>query len=379
MKIALCTLYGNVNLGNKLQNYALLKIVEKSGNQVDTIVTHLTDRGLRFRFKSQLAVALSHMGVKKARKKAILWKREKRFQEFSNRHLNLSNRVMFDECNELSSKYDYFITGSDQVWHKWPCAEKTKDKDVQLKYFYLMFAPVERRISFAPSFGFEEFPEEDVEIHRQGLKQMKYLSCREESAQKLIRGLIGREALLLPDPTLCLAASEWSSIERKPQMYDLPKRFVLVYFLGNISKERQIALDLIAKYHDAEIINIYDVHHDDGIHSEAFYLTSPDEFIYLIHHAEFIATDSFHACVFSIIFHKQFRAFKREEKQMEKMFSRIDNLLSITGINNCVYHGQTIGDILSESIDYTGVDDRIGELADKAKRFLTSALNGKRI
>ena len=155
--------------------------------------------------------------------------------------------------------------------------------------------------------------------------------------------------------------------------------FVLVYFLGNISQKRQQILNSFAKHYDAKIINIYDIHHNDGIHNIEYYITSPDEFIYLIHHAELILTDSFHACVFSIIFHKQFMAFKREEQHMEKMFSRIDNLISITGIKNCVYEGQEVNDILSKNIEYSGVDERIDGLANKAKEYLQSALKGKNL
>lgn len=37
----------------------------------------------------------------------------------------------------------------------------------------------------------------------------------------------------------------------------------------------------------------------------------PAEFLYLIHHAELILTNSFHASVFAILFHKRFITFKR--------------------------------------------------------------------
>ena len=375
MKIALCTLYGNANLGNKLQNYALVRLSEGSSNEVDTIVTHLTNREVAYRVKSEFAVFLSRIGVKQAKQRAILWEREKRLQEFSEKYLNITQRVKFDECDKLSDKYDLFITGSDQVWHKWPCYEKTTDPNIQLKYFYLMFAAPEKRISFAPSFGFEKFPDEDVKIHRQGLTEIKYLSCREKSAQNLIRELVGRDAILLPDPTLCLSASEWCTIEHSPQRYNLPKRFILVYFLGTISEERQRIFVDIANRFDAEIINIFDVHHKDGIHNSQYYLTNPDEFIYLVHNAEFVLTDSFHACVFSIIFHKKFLAFKREEQHMEKMFGRIENLINITGINNCVYDNQLVDDMLQRKIDYIDVDKKINILAKEARTYLNSALS----
>ena len=374
MKIALCTLFGNVNLGNKLQNYALLKLAEGSENKVDTIVTNISKRDYYFKVKSILAIILHSLGVKKAKNRAMAWKREKRFEAFSKKYLHITKSVKFDKCYKISNAYDYFITGSDQVWHNWPCVGRIKDQYAQLKYFYLMFASPDKRVSFAPSFGFDKIPEEDVEIHRQGLSGIKYLSCREASAQKIIKDLVDRDALLLPDPTLCLSREEWCTIEKEPSKYKLPKRYILVYFLGNIGSNSQNFLDSIAKHFDAELINIYDIHHEDGIHNEQYYFTSPEEFIYLIHHAVYIATDSFHACVFSILYKKRFMVFRREEQHMETMFGRIENLITITGINNCIYAGQEIEDVISKEIDYSDVDKKTNILREKAKQYLKIAL-----
>ncbi|MFR2767096.1 MAG: polysaccharide pyruvyl transferase family protein [Thomasclavelia sp.] len=56
------------------------------------------------------------------------------------------------------------------------------------------------------------------------------------------------------------------------------------------------------------------------------YTSGPSEFLYLIHHAKLVCTDSFHACVFSILFDTQFYVFEREN-EIISMNSRIDTLL----------------------------------------------------
>ena len=52
-------------------------------------------------------------------------------------------------------------------------------------------------------------------------------------------------------------------------------------------------------------INIHEIIYD------SFMNIGPSEFLYLVHHAFLIMTDSFHASVFSFIFEKPFLLFAR--------------------------------------------------------------------
>ena len=62
----------------------------------------------------------------------------------------MSNALSFQ--NDWSS-YDLAIAGSDQIWHKW------REDEKELPYYYLQFMPQDKRVAYAASFGFEEFPE----------------------------------------------------------------------------------------------------------------------------------------------------------------------------------------------------------------------------
>ena len=58
------------------------------------------------------------------------------------------------------------------------------------------------------------------------------------------------------------------------------------------------------------------------------YTSGPREFLDLIRHADFVVTDSFHACVFSMIFNTPFAVFERNRtNEKGNMNSRIYDFL----------------------------------------------------
>lgn len=77
------------------------------------------------------------------------------------------------------------------------------------------------------------------------------------------------------------------------------------------------------------------------------YSTGPQEFLWLIKNAELVITDSYHLCVFSIIFEKKFYVIDRlvnKEKCMEGRINiilpllklqdrKIENIFADTNIN----------------------------------------------
>lgn len=92
------------------------------------------------------------------------------------------------------------------------------------------------------------------------------------------------------------------------------------------------------------------------------------ENIWLIEHASYICTDSFHACVFSIIFNKQFLAFRRCEEHMDKMFGRIETLFHLYNINR-----EFRGDIMKIDENYFPKD--ISKEKKESIEFLEKAFD----
>lgn len=90
----------------------------------------------------------------------------------------------------------------------------------------------------------------------------------------------------------------------KPK-FNLKKPYILVYMLGEISAEYQTTIKKLAKQNNAEIIN--------ALKGKCKFI-NPLEFIWLINNATYVCTDSFHASVFSIIFHTELYIFNRRDQ-----------------------------------------------------------------
>lgn len=334
-RILLITLH-DANTGNRLQHYALQTVLEKRCCEV--VNPFYSENGAVYKIvkkiKSIIKLLLYYMGIKKyylkekrnievkKRKLTVHKDRNELFNKFDDTYIHNMTDVYFFYTGKIKKAgFDLAITGSDQVWHNW---EGTKR---ELHYFYLMFTHKDKRASYAPSFGFSEFPEKDKRIHQKGLSAMKYLSCRESEGSRIIKELTGRDAPVLPDPTMLLSKEEWKKISRKPD-YDIPEKFMLVYFLGD-TDEYEKTLSQISRERECGIVNIYS---PDDMNR---FCTDPCEFLWLAENADCICTDSFHACVFSIIFERPFMAFQRKGRNgMDKMFDRIENLLSSYGLES---------------------------------------------
>lgn len=97
-----------------------------------------------------------------------------------------------------------------------------------------------------------------------------------------------------------------------------------------------------------------------------------------IRNSHFVLTDSFHACVFSIIFHRQFAVILNEARGT----SRIHSLLKMFKLENRIITLQDDSDNASvikqiqdmRAIDYNEVDRLLKENKEKSVAFLEDAL-----
>ncbi len=351
-KIAIVTLYDEFNIGNKLQNYALQEILKKYADSVTTL-TYSEAREIYplMGWKGKL-VALLGYPKETAREKRAIIRRFRRFAEFSKKYIVTEKPCKFIEHDEeTNKKYDYFVTGSDQVWRNF------SGKDEEIDYFMLRFADESKRVCYAPSIGRNEIPAEFRERFVEGINGFKYLSCREADGCEIIKGLTGREVSLMPDPTLCLSADEWRKIEKKPD-FTVPEHYILVYFLGDKSPEDIQEISKFAEQNGLPVIDIYDMNSE-------YFLTRPDEFLFLVRNADYMFTNSFHGSVFSIIFDRQLRVFGRNDSIAKGMGGRLATLLSLFKLTKD-----------ERGIVHTSDETKemLQSMQDKASDYLNSAL-----
>lgn len=364
-KIGILTLNGYVNYGNRLQNYALQEVLKSIGFEVETIRVNRSNKPeISERLKSisnlndlltKIKNRLNHYLQKNVRQS-----RESIFREFSHKHLNETKNIISNDCEatELNRFFDYFVTGSDQVWNP--------NNLHGTSFFFLTFADKGKKIAYAPSFGVSEIENKDKINYKKWLLDINKLSVREEAGAKIIKDLTGRDAAVLVDPTLLLMKNEWLKISReannKPQ-----KKYLLTYFLGGVPYEYQTQVDMIAKQNNLDIINLGD------IKDKATYITGPSEFIDYINNCSVFCTDSFHGAVFSIILEKPFIVYERIGTT--SMYSRINTLLDKFDLNSRKAENVSSADVFQ--IEFSHLKAKLEFERKKSLDYLKDALEIK--
>ena len=163
---------------------------------------------------------------------------------------------------------------------------------------------------------------------------------------------------------MLLTDKEWSKLAKRPKQLKTDK-YILNYFLGKLSEERQAEIERIAALNDCEIINILD---KEG----PFYETGPSEFLYLEQNAFLICTDSFHSSVFALLFNRPFIIFNREDNQAS-MNSRLETLVNTFKLENRNYEQSITEANLNH--DYTKAYKILEEERNKAHNYLNDALD----
>ena len=337
-KIGIYTFNDNTNFGNRLQNYATQVLLEEYGTVENAMPKF---RNCTEQLKYYLWCLMGH-GLEK---------------KFPSKSYRVYHFLKFDHNIEYSTTrnkmYDAYVYGSDQIWN--PLFQK---KDLINPH-----TPAKNNIAFAASIGIDSIPIEYDKLFRIGLDKFKAISVREDTAADIVEKYTGTRPVVLMDPTLCLSSNAWSKLETLPDC-NFSKPYLLLYFLGEISSERKEKIRQFAEENNLNIINLLDEKLYDKL--------SPSDFIFLIHHARFVITDSFHGAVFSIIFKRHFLVFNREDG-LSKMNSRIETLL-----NKFDFQWINLDKVkkIDSSMfihDYEKVDVVINEEIKKTKSFLDTA------
>ncbi len=352
-KIGIITIVDNDNYGNRLQNYAVSNVLSKNF-KVETL-KNITLLNSRKRFFLRL---LKHYyyKIKKAKKAT---KRNKCFSEFNKNITFNKGWYVHAYSKNINNKYDYFVVGSDQVWN--PNLGRFREVDL------LEFAEKEKRVAFSASFAISKLPEEFRDFGREKLNDFKAISVREDAGKRIAEDLTDRTDIeVLVDPTMLLTDKEWDKVSKKPEQLKSNK-YILNYFLGELSNNRRNEIERIAKENNCEIINILDK-------NSPFYQTGPSEFLYLEKNAFLICTDSFHSCVFAILYNRPFVVFDREEN-IVSMSSRIETLINKFNLKNRKFEGKITKENLEH--DYSEAYKILEKEREKSNRFLEKCLNDK--
>ena len=355
MKVGIVTIYDDNNYGNKLQCFALQQKLTELGAEVTVI--HDDDKRLSIKVK-RLAKKL----LKRENNTKEKTLRKRKFEDF-NKKIKYSKYTVDLAHPKIKEEFEYFIVGSDQVWN--PNFNRLNNLDI------LKFAKSNKRISYAASFGINDIPAEYQNRITDEISKFHAISVREDRGKEIIEKYTKRsDTQVLIDPTMLLTSKEWDKVLIKPEKIT-SKRYILKYFLGNIDKSKNDEINRIAKENDCEIIDVMDK-------NSLFYQTGPSEFLYLEKNAFLICTDSFHSCVFAILYNRPFIVFERENKSTKnnsKMNSRIQTLLEKFNLKNTLFNKTIENKQLK--VDYTETNRILKSEQEKSIKFLKNVLDIK--
>lgn len=352
-KIGIVTMYGYTNYGNRLQNYAIQQLLTQRGYQVETIVC-IKSRKKEY-LKKVRDIAFGFLGTPFSLRK-------KRFRNFCMDMV--PTRFIYSTDGlipaRLASEYDFFVTGSDQVWNP---ELRLKEKD----NFFLRFARREQRICISPSIAAQQIPNAYRNEFLTGLQGFPFLCCREASGAEIITILTQRTCEHLIDPTLTISGDEWRKLSKPVQ---ISRKYVLLFFLGSVSSEIHEMVNKVAKQQNIEIVEL-------SSKKCKYYAASPQNFLWLIDNATLVITDSFHAAAFSINFNTPFYVFARRQQEgvENRMSSRIESLTKMFGLENRFLQSAEIFPRLN--CDFSKANLYLEEERIKFSKYLDKCLNQK--
>lgn len=359
MRIRIMTFHTPKNYGAVLQGYSLMSYLEKYTEDVKVIDFNTPHLRSLYRITPKIS------GIKSFIKSILLLptysaKRKKyiKFEEFIKEQFKLTKR--FENSAMLyTEKWDaeIFVTGSDQVFNP------GRQEDEQ-KAFYLDFVPSDKfKVSYAASFGKKVIPEGKKEQIGNFLKNFNAISVREHSGIEIVKQVSDRNAIEVLDPVFLNNKQFWLSLA-KP--YPLKAAHYLLYYRlldSNISDNfverlaREKKLDLIVITDTSIKIKTKSVLRDVG----------PQEFLFLFANANFIATNSFHGVVFSLVFEKQF-IFCDPFKESN---DRGVNLLSKAGIEKQAYFESYC---IEDELNYMEINKKLELLKKNSFEFIDKAM-----
>ena len=335
LSLAISTIQ-SINYGNRLQNYALQSVLASLGYEVESL------RKERLSFLTSM-----RRGVRKFLKDDSVT----RFREFDEKYIRFSDCVVSADyvTPGVSDRYDKFVIGSDQVWN--PSFPFLGPVD------YLPFVDSNKKIAYAASFGVTSLGEREKEVSRY-LAGIPHISMRESAGARIASRLTGSRVPVVLDPTMLLMLDDWSAVAKRPKGLDDGSPFVFKYILGGDTSGD--AIEEIASSYGATVIDVCDPSLKVG----------PSEFVWLVQYCTAVCTDSFHASVFALLYHKPLRIFERVDNE-EDMSSRFDTLCELFDADGCRAREEG-SDI--DCMDWDMFERRLEELREASLSWLRAAL-----
>lgn len=361
MKIGVVSLKVNANYGGLLQAWALQQVLTRMGHEPElidaggpyplTLIKKLTLYPPRLLKKYLLR---SPRPVRREKLDLEGWEKAMaRIYPFIDCHIK--RRVVRSLAELRQDDYDMILFGSDQVWR--PAYFRGSFGDMRHAFGWFARDWHEMRLaSYAASFGLdtlEEFLPSELETIRTMLPRFKGVSVREVSGVKLCDSL-GVSAEHVLDPTMLLDRTDYISLASGE-----PKSEGLMTYLLDPSDRKDEIVDALAA---RTSLPVFATAPRVGESPEGV-----ERWIAGFRDAGMVVTDSFHACVFSVLFGKPFVVIDNPGRGS----ARIDSLLDTFSLSHHkVDSPEALQDPAAYALPLSSIAATLHHHRQKSKNFL---------
>ena len=362
----------NGNYGGILQAYALQTVVRDFGWNVDT------DLSVRPHGLGRIARVV--MPVKRTFLNTPIFLREVDAEinadltAFVSKHMSTVRvfRSRQRARRSVYSRYTTFIAGSDQVW-------RPEYADVPSFMFdFLPDGAESRLISYAASFGTDnpaDYSRDLLRATRLLAKRFSAISVREVGAIGRVEQMWGVSARQHVDPTMLLPNSRWTELIATTSLGGGDHDGQLVSYVLDAEPRKSILASELAEMMGTGVFKLarpQPVDLKSYLDDKIRYIKPPiEQWLRAISVAGMLVTDSFHGCVFAIIFNTPFVVTANRGRGI----SRFDSLLSRFGLEGRRIDSDTmdladVRRVATEQIDWSPINSILDAERARGRDYL---------
>lgn len=364
------------NYGGILQSYALSEFLKGQNCYVFIDVPKIKRNKMKFFF---VKIKLFLINLFKNQPISYYFNDKLRNIIIKNTISFIENNInTIDICNgaimpkrKIIKGFNVFLVGSDQVWRK-------SYSDIKRNLFNFLHDDSKKRIAYSASFGLDYlagYSKSLIKKSAQLAKKFDAISVREDSGVDLCKKYWGVDAVQLIDPTMLLEKNDYVDLIRKSKNLKPSQGDIFVYVLDRNDWKKEIIKKISnnLKLKTFEIMppecnTAKDLNKDP----EKYMLPPVEQWLKSFDDAKFVITDSFHGCVFSIIFNKPFFVIANKGRGVAR-FTSILKLFKIQ--NRLVYSLDDLANInIYETINWNEVNSIIKKEQSRSKKFLLDNL-----
>lgn len=367
----------NANYGGILQAWALQRTLSDLGYEAIVDSTR-TDRRRR-RGDAAARRALTLLGSLVPWRAVPSFARNRVFRHYLDSRIlsfaprNIPMVALYRRSGEVDahvvSTFGAFVAGSDQVW---------RPRYVHVPTYLFDFLPDEfagPRVAYAASFGTEspEFDDDLIARTAPLARSLTAASVRESIGVQLCRDLWGIDAVQMPDPTTLVDVEEYRAFASDTKVA-ASRPYVASYLIDRtpaaVSVETAVSRARRLPARDA-------LRRPNGLVSwrtraREFRKPAVEEWLALLSSADTIVTDSFHGCVFAVLFERPFVVVANEARGR----ARFESFLSGVGLlDRLVTDERDVERVLGVAPDWSVARAWLSTNRTRARSYLRGALD----